>query len=163
MQHTGRKRVLVFPCGSEIALELHRSLSKSIHVELYGGSSAPSDHGRYLYRNHIGGLPYVDEAGFVDAVNAVIRKHEIDYLIPALDRVLLSFAVHQERLACRVIGSPLETCRICCSKRRTYETFSGVLPVPALYRRLSDVAKWPVFLKPDEGGGSRGTRLAGSP
>lgn len=163
MRLTKRKRVLVFPCGSEIGLELHRSLSKSIHIELYGGSSASSDHGRYLYRNYIGGLPYVDEPGFIDAVNAVISSYEIDYLIPALDRVLLGFAVHQERLECGVIGSPLETCRICCSKRRTYETFSGVLRVPALYRSLSDVAKWPVFLKPDEGCGSRGTRLVGSP
>ncbi len=156
-----KKRILVFPCGSEVGLELHRSLSCSTHLELYGASSA-ADHGEFVYRNYVGGLPYVDEAGFIDAINAIVRRHEIDFLLPALDRVLLAFALHQEQLACPVICSPRETCRICCSKSLTYQTFAGVAPVPAVYPTLSAAPKWPIFLKPDVGSSSRGIHLVGS-
>jgi hypothetical protein len=34
-----KKNVLVFPCGSEIGLEIHKSLSYSTHFTLVGGSS----------------------------------------------------------------------------------------------------------------------------
>ncbi len=148
---------MVFPCGSEIGLELHRSLLTSTHVELFGASSA-SDHGEFVYANYRGGLPYVQEPGFIEAVGAVVRDWRIDYLFPALDSVLLEFALHQERLPCRIIGSPRETCRVCNSKGLTYETLAGVVRVPAVYRRLSDVPTWPIFLKPDVGSSSRGTR-----
>jgi hypothetical protein len=95
-------------------------------------------------------------------MNALVRSRGIDYLFPAMDSVALELAAHQEQLACRVVGSPLPTCRICCSKRLTYETLSQVLPVPTLYRNLLDVPRWPIFLKPDCGYGSRGTRKVAS-
>jgi hypothetical protein len=157
-----KTKVLVFPCGSEVGLELFRSLGADTHIELHGASSTPSNHGRYLYVNYADGLPYVTDPDFVDALNALILSRRIDYLFPAMDCVALSLAAHQEQLACRVIGSPLETCRICCSKRATYEALSGILRVPRLYRTLDRVSQWPIFLKPDSGYGSRGTRRAGS-
>ena len=49
-----KKKVLVFPCGSEIGLELHRALGKAKEVVLYGASSV-SDHGEFVYENHIPG------------------------------------------------------------------------------------------------------------
>ncbi len=33
------KNILVFPCGSEIALEVHRSLQYSTHFHLIGANS----------------------------------------------------------------------------------------------------------------------------
>lgn len=157
-----KTKVLVFPCGSEVGLELFRSLAKDTHIELYGASSTPSNHGKYLYANYADGLPYITAPGCIEALNALIRRHEIDCLFPAMDSVVLELARHQEQLACRVIGSPLETCRICCSKRATYETLSDVMRVPVLYQNLDRVSRWPIFLKPDCGYGSRGTRVAGS-
>ena len=47
------KRILVFPCGSEIALEIYRSLKYSIHFELVGASSI-DDHGKFVYKEYIG-------------------------------------------------------------------------------------------------------------
>ena len=51
------KNVLVFPCGSEIGLEIHNSLKYSKDFKLYGGSSV-DDHGKFVYENYISGHPY---------------------------------------------------------------------------------------------------------
>ncbi len=158
-----KARVLVFPCGSEVGLELFRSLAGDTHIELYGASSMSSNHGRCLYTNYADGLPYITDPGFIDAMNTLVRSRGIGYLFPAMDSVALTLATHQEQLACRVIGSPRETCRVCGSKRFTYETLSKAMRVPTLYSSLDTVPRWPIFLKPDCGYGSRGTRKVGSP
>ena len=46
------KNVLVFPCGSEIGLEIHNALKYSKDFNLFGGSSV-DDHGKYVYKNYI--------------------------------------------------------------------------------------------------------------
>ena len=55
-----KKNILVFPCGSEIALEIYKSLKYSIHFNLIGASSV-EDHGRFVYENYIGNLPYISQ------------------------------------------------------------------------------------------------------
>lgn len=151
------KRVLVFPCGSEIGLELHRSLGMAKEVVLFGGSSV-ADHGEYVYSRYIGGIPFVDSPNFINALNQVIKDNSIDYVFPAHDSVLLALAEAQENkvLACKVFASPLATCRICRSKRATLSAFKNILRVPELYFSPTDSQNWPVFLKPDVGQGSKG-------
>jgi len=162
MEVRTKQNILVFPCGSEIGLEIFRSLSKSTHIRLFGASSVTSNHGKYLYENYIEGLPYVDDPVFIDAINRVIDEHHIDFLFPAHDSVVLSFAKHLRKLKCRVIGSPQETCRVCRSKRSTYQKFSTLLKLPKVFDSLEKVSEWPIFLKPDVGQGSRGIHLAQS-
>jgi len=59
-----KKNVLVFPCGSEIGLEIYRSLSKSIHFNIIGASSI-DDHGKFIFQNYIGDAPFVEDANFI--------------------------------------------------------------------------------------------------
>jgi hypothetical protein len=154
-------KVLVFPCGSEIGLELCRSLKNLKEIELYGGSSEP-DHGHYVYSRYLGGLPFVGDPDFVDRINAAVRQYGIDYVFPAHDSVVLSLATAQDNglLACPVLTSPASTCRTCRSKKATMDTFQPLLRTPALYETLGEVVRWPVFLKPDVGQGSKGTYTA---
>jgi predicted ATP-grasp superfamily ATP-dependent carboligase len=158
-----KKNVLVFPCGSEIGLEIHRSLNVSTHFVLFGASSV-DDHGKFVYSNYICGMPYVDDADFANKLNKIIDDHKIDYVIPAHDSVLLKLA--QEKAAgsidCEVITSPLKTCEIARSKQKTYEFFSGTVAVPHIFQVRAEPNKWPVFLKPDVGQGSKGTFIAKS-
>jgi hypothetical protein len=160
-QLSDKIRVLVFPCGSEVGLELHRSLNWSTHIELFGGSSVASNHGQYVYSNYIDGLPYVGDKKFLDEINTVIKQNNIQFLIPAHDSVCLSLAENQSKLKCTLICSPVETCRICRSKSATYETFSSVLRVPKVYTDCY-ATNFPVFLKPDRGQGSKGIIIANS-
>ena len=59
-----KKNILVFPCGSEIGLEIYRSLNYSTHLNLFGGNSI-KDHGEFVYENYIGDLPFVSDENFV--------------------------------------------------------------------------------------------------
>jgi hypothetical protein len=52
------KKILVFPCGSEIALEVHRALKDQKDIELIGASSV-DDHGKFVFDNYIGGIPMI--------------------------------------------------------------------------------------------------------
>jgi hypothetical protein len=143
--------VLVFPCGSEIGLEICRSLRHSAHVTLVGASSTESNHGKYLYRRYVEGLPFVDEPEFVAALNATIREHGITHVFAAHDSVVLRLAQEARALSATVVGSPAATAVVCRSKRATSERFAGLLRVPAVYEPARDEIRYPVFLKPDVG------------
>ncbi len=149
------KNVLIFPCGSEIGLEINRALAHSIHFNLYGGSSV-DDHGKFVFKNYIGGIPYIEEPNFIDELNKIILENLIDFVIPADDSVVLKMAEHQSKIKATVITSSAETCQVCRSKRKTYELFKPLIPTPRVYE-LPEKMNFPIFMKPDKGKGSKGT------
>lgn len=153
-------KILVFPCGSEIGLELYRSLKFSTHVELWGGSSV-EDHGRAVYKNYISDLPSVDSKEFIKEINEIARQYNFDYIFPAHDSVVLALARAQaaNELRCKVITSPLNTCEIARSKRKTYTALGDIIRVPFEFTDHNPPTSFPVFLKPDVGQGSKGTRV----
>lgn len=156
-----KTKVLVFPCGSEIGLEINNALKYSTHVELFGASSV-DDHGKFVYANYIENIPHVDDDEFIRVLNEVIKKHNINLIFPAHDSVVLKLAQNQSLLKCNVIGSPLETCKICRSKLKTYEFFKNKISVPHVYKKNDKDLAFPVFLKPDVGQGSKGVALVNS-
>lgn len=151
-----KKRVLVFPCGSEIALEIHRSLKNSIHFELIGANSVP-DHGRFVYENYIGSLPFVSDPRFIAEMAALVRRERIDFVYPAMDSAIAVLKTHEQALGCPVIASPPETAEICLSKEKTYAALRGAVRLPAQYR-AGDAMRFPVFCKPPVGYGARGAK-----
>lgn len=153
------KKVLVFPCDSEIGLEINRALAYSRHFELFGASSLTSGHGDYVYKNYIGNLPYVTDPDFIDCINKIICDNKIDYIIPAHDSVTTLLSEKMHEIACEVITPPFETCRICRSKKATYEFFEKIIATPKVYS-IDDTFEYPVFLKPEVGQGSKGTHIA---
>lgn len=154
------KKILVFPCGSEIGLEIHRSLKYSKDFTLYGGSSV-NDHGQYVYDNYIANLPPVENEDFITAINSVIKKHKIDFVFPAHDSVVLKLAQEVENIEAEIITSPLTTCEVSRSKRKTYEVFKGIVSTPKIFDEEASL-HFPVFLKPDVGQGSKGVLKAES-
>lgn len=153
------KKILVFPCGSEIGLEINNALKFVKGVTLIGGSSV-DDHGKYVYKNYIDGFPNIEDDQFINFLNEIISERNIDYIFPAHDSVVLKLAQHQDKIAAEVLTSPKETCEICRSKKKTYEYFEGKDFNPTMYNSLDDVDTYPVFLKPDVGQGSKGVALA---
>jgi hypothetical protein len=155
------KNILVFPCGSEVALEIYRSLKYSTHFKLFGGSSV-DDHGRFVFSNYIGNLPFYNDRHFIESIKEVIKTYKIDAIYPAMDAVADTFKINEAELACRVIGSPQRTTSICASKRNTYSSLKDYLPVPDIYESLSFVDEYPIVIKPDKGYGSRNVHVAKS-
>jgi hypothetical protein len=154
------KNVLVFPCGSEIGLEINRSLARSKHFSLFGASSV-DDHGKFVYERYIDGLPFIDNPHFLRDFNRVIEKNRIDFVFPAHDSAVLTLAENQDAISATVVTSCAETCRVCRSKEKTYERFAGLLPTPRVYSP-SDAIPLPAFLKPNVGEGTKGTHKAAS-
>lgn len=151
------KNVFVFPCGSEIALEIARSLSGDWHFHLVGGSSI-ADHGRFVYDDVVEGIPWVDSAAFIPYIKNVVKTHEIDLIYPATDMALAVLKQSEVELGCYVVTSPIETVKTCLSKRKTYSVLENVIRTPKVYSDESDV-EYPIFAKPDIGHSSRGVAI----
>lgn len=149
--------ILVFPCGSEIAMEIFQALKYTRFIELYGGSSV-EDHGQYVYQNYIGGLPYFNAPDFVEQLNKVIDEYQIDYIFPAHDDVVLLCAKHAKELHADVITSSYETAEICRHKAKTYELFTDEEFNPIVYKNAEEVSEYPALIKPDVGQGSYGVK-----
>lgn len=141
------KNILVFPCGSEIALEVARALRSSTHFHLIGGSSV-ADHGRFVFSDIEENLPWESDNGFISAIKDVVERRHIDLIYPAMDNSIVTLKRAETELGCRVIGSELETTEICLSKSRTYKMLRDEVRVPELYTPDS-IPKYPVFCKPD--------------
>lgn len=150
-------KILVFPCGSEIGLEIHRSLKFSAHIELYGASSV-EDHGAFVFDNYIGGLPFFDHSNFIQEVNKIVKKYQIDAIYPAMDGVMSELGKNANHLECKIIGSLPKTSAICLSKKKTYEYLEGLIDLAGIYPSLAEVSQFPIFMKPDVGYGSRGAK-----
>ncbi len=155
-------RILVFPCGSEVGLEIQRAFRGVKGVCLIGASSI-DDHGAQVYENYVGDLPFVSDKRFGERFIETCRKRNVDYVFPAHDEVMLVLSRLLEGTQFVLIGSSAEVIRICRSKSLTYRTLSGVVRTPRIFNRkqISD-SDFPLFLKPDKGQGSRGVHIARS-
>lgn len=153
------KNILVFPCGSEIGLEVHRSLRYSRHFNLIGASSV-SDHGEFVYEKYIGTLPFVDDPEFPKELRKVVEAYKLDAIYPAMDSVAYELKKIEPQLGCIVLTSSLTTTEICLSKLKTYNLLEDTVPVPKVYSSVAEIEKYPVFLKPEIGYGSRGVKKA---
>lgn len=148
-------KILVFPCGSEIGLEIYRSLKYSVHVELLGVNSI-EDHGKFVYNNYIGNAPFIDDVDIISFLAKLVSDNRIDAIYPAMDKVIWKLKSNESALGCKIIASETVTTEICVSKRKTYQTFYNVINTPKLYISVKDITTYPVFVKPDVGYGSRG-------
>ena len=147
--------IMVFPCGSEIGLELHRSLKDIRFIELFGGSSV-EDHGCWVYKNYIGDIPYITDPKFIDVLNKYIDENNIDFIFPALDSVIAALSRERDKLHAKLLTCPDETVQICRSKSKTYERLSGCDFLPEIYKEPEQIKDYPVIIKPAESQGSQG-------
>lgn len=153
--------ILVFPCGSEVALEIHRSLEHSIHFNLIGANSV-DDHGKFVFEHYIDNIPFANHQDFIPSLKKIVIEQNIDAIYPAMDSAISILKLNESTLGCKVIASDSSTTEICLSKSKTYEILKDTVAVPIIYNTAADVQKFPVFLKPDIGYGSRGVKKINS-
>lgn len=157
-----RKKVLIFPSGSEGALEIYDSLKYNLHFELYGASGKKNytdylyPEGMYYYTDE---RLYITNPNFAEYFSDFISEHGIEYIIPTFDDVALKLAEIQPVLSARVIVSPYETAVIASDKRLMYKSFKDENIIPATYDSVDEVCAYPVFVKPAIGCGSQGAHI----
>lgn len=168
------KNVLVFPCGSEIGLEINNALKYSKDFKLFGGSSV-DDHGKFVYENYIPNIPFIDDENLCSFLNETIEKYNIDLIYPAHDDVVLKLSEIKDKLNAHIVVSNEKTCDICRSKSKSYDFFKDCDFIPKMYEISKDdfdtieneknvetltKDEFPIFLKPDIGQGAKGVAIA---
>ncbi len=147
--------ILVFPCGSEIGLEIHRALKDIRFITLFGGSGV-DDHGKWVYKNYFGDIPFINDPKFVDVLNKYIDENNIDYIFPALDSAILALSQNRDKLHAKLLGCEHEAIEICRSKSKTYSRLAGCDFLPQTYSDPEQIQDYPVIIKPTESQGSQG-------
>jgi hypothetical protein len=153
----------VFPCGSEVGLEINRALKYYHHFHLTGLSSV-QDHGRIVYENYRGNLPRLTDANFVKEVGRIAKEERIRFLIPAMDEAGYLLKKYQDEISCEVVYPELKVAEVLRRKTTTYKKLQSFIQTPRLFSEKEEILKnLPVFVKPDIGYGSRGARKISSP
>ncbi|UUC51908.1 ATP-grasp domain-containing protein [Pseudomonas citronellolis] len=150
-------RVLVFPCGTEVGLEIARALEHSLHVELHGASSRV-DHGEQAYVRHAH-LPNIADATFDECFAHLLAQWNIDLVFATHDSVQDYLAPRVEGLGVQLVNGDARTARIARRKSLTYELLDDTPWVPRRYANAAAVEAWPVVVKPDQGQGGQGVTL----
>ena len=152
-----RFRVLVFPGGTELGLEIGRALAGSKEVALFSAGADVSSHAEFAFARHRT-IPPVSEAGWLAALTEVVVAWSITHIYPAHDDVLLASVRNSDKLPARIVTSPLATCEVCRSKSSTYAHLHDAVAVPQTFPSAADVQAFPVFVKPDRGQGAQHAR-----
>lgn len=147
----------VFPCGSEVGLEVYRALKYYRHFNLIGLNST-DDHGKIVFSNYVDGIPFITDSDFIPKLKSILQSNNIQFLIPAMDEVAYILKENEDELGCEVIYPKLDIAKVIRRKSEMYKRLNGVINVPNMYTTPSDIASnLPVFVKPDIGYGSKGT------
>lgn len=154
-------RVLVFPCGSENAVEIHNALRYSVHVEIFGASSV-DDHGAYVFQNYTGSLPKIQDREFDEHFSILINSLGIDVVFATHDTVHEYLSVRAHVMGFHLVNGDPVTAYIARRKSLTYQKFSEFPWTPTVFQNVDEIAEWPVIAKPDCGQGGQGVVLVHS-
>ena len=157
---TDRINVLVFPCGSEIGLEIHAALRYAKDVRLHGASTV-SDHGEFAYTRYRQIVADTGSADLVQQLNILVEEWKIDLIVPAHDSAIPVLAEAAAALRAPVAVPDAATAAVCRNKNLTYARLAhlGIVPDAVACPALA----YPVFAKPAVGQGSQGAERVDDP
>jgi hypothetical protein len=158
---TNRVNVLIFPAGSESAMDIYDSLKYNLHFNVFG-ASGKTDHASFIYpkgKSLVSDL-YITNESFIEEFNKVLDKFKIDFVIPTYDTIAVFLTKHRSEIHAKIVCSPYETAKIAGNKNLTYEALKNYPLLNKVYLNTNEVIKYPVFLKPYVGAGGAGTYLA---
>ncbi len=153
-----KHRVLIFPAGSEIGIEIFQSLKYSHHVEIFG-ATGKSDHAAYMYdaAHYVEDDLYVDKPDFINRFECLLQKLQIEFIYPTHDTVANFLAKHQSCFSATVVTSCAETNHIARHKALTYDFFRSTDFAPTIYLPPYTGLTYPLFLKPNDAQGGKDT------
>lgn len=154
-----RKNVLIFPAGSENAIDSYRAVKDNIHFNVYG-ASGKSDHAEYIYppeKLYISEDLYITSRNFIAVLNALIENWHIDFIIPTHDTIARFLTENDSSINAVIVCSPYETAYTAENKKLIYQSIKGCSFCPEVYS--DGEVKYPAFLKPIVAAGGKGTAL----
>jgi hypothetical protein len=156
-QSNAERRVLVFPAGTEIGLEIYAALHGCRNIALFGAGQDISTHARFAFAAYRT-LPHVNESGWFEQLVVLCQELHIDYVFPAHDDAIVALSEVRDRLPAKLVTSSHDVCTTTRSKTATYRRLCGLVAVPRVFASTDEIDEFPVLVKPDRGQGSFGVR-----
>jgi len=155
------RRVLVFPAGTEIGLEIYAALSSCKEVKLFAAGQAISNHAELLYDRYYQ-IPSIHSDRWLEELISLVKTLDIGYIFPAYDDVIVALSENRDKIPATILVPSHELCILTRSKSETYQRLSSAVKTPKVYKTADDVVTFPAFVKPDKGQGSFGIKLVNS-
>jgi hypothetical protein len=154
-----KKNVLVFAGGPYPAIQINDCLKYSMVFNPIAASSY-SNHSKFVFKECIEGLPYIQDSDFLEEFVKLIIARNIEFVIPTDDTIALLLSKNQEIIPAKIVCSPYKTAELCRYKKKTYDALREYDFIPTVYEndKLREIDEYPVFIKPDDGQGSQGIK-----
>jgi hypothetical protein len=131
------KNILVFPSGTDAAMEINQAMGRLIHCKLFGVDHPGSGRGKLAYRQYLGEL----EKGapdFIPRLRKLIEDHAIDMILPASMEEAIFLLEHQELLHTEIMAPASHTLMLCNSEEQTDALFHDLLSKSIEHVELSE-------------------------
>lgn len=155
-----KKNVLIFPSATYPAMQIIDCLKNDPKFHIVAGSSYPN-HSEFVCEDSIINIPFMDAANFLESFIALIRARRIEYIIPTDESIAMLLKEKENKIPAAIVCSPYETTKLCRYKKLTYRLLRGEFFCPTTYEvdEIKSIENFPVFIKPDCGQGSKGSRI----
>lgn len=158
-------KVLLAPGTTGIAKEIFNSLFACKNIELYGCGFDLSKAKEMKYEKFF----YVSESNsrgqVLESIATIVKNSGINAIFVCHDEWLREISISElhSYVSTKVVNFPTKESSHLLSKRETYKKMAGRIFTPTTYESVEEIAKYPLFLKPDRGQGSRGTKMIYAP
>lgn len=152
-----KKNVLIFSGAPYPAMGILDCLKYSLRYNPIAASSY-SNHSEFVFKKTIDGLPFIDDESFLKEFIYIVKENNIEFIIPTDDTIAMILTKNQDTIPAKIICSSYDTALLCRYKSKTYKALNGEYYLPKLYSKdhIESLQEYPVFVKPDNGQGSRG-------
>ena len=146
--------ILITGVGGPAGICFGKSLSQIKGINLIGANAEEEAIGKkFVNKFYI--LPFANDPDFIERVNGIIKKEQIELLIPLVDEELVVISQHLKEIDCKVLISPAETIRFTTDKSKIYEKLENFLPK----KYDKNNPSFPLFVKPNVGRGGRDVHI----
>lgn len=153
-----KKVVLVTGIGGNVGQGVLRNIkSTSLDISIIG-----TDVNSFTAGNHLCDftykVPYSYSEDYIPVIEEIIRKENVDLIIPTTDYEVYYLVLNQKKLKAKIVASDLETAGIYLDKYKTYlhhKSFNIPFSQSWLPAEFKNEAN-SIIVKPREGRGSRG-------
>lgn len=153
-----KTNVLVFSGATYPAMQIIDCLKSCVRYHVIAAASYPN-HSEYVCDDTVTNLPFINDPAFLQTFIKLLKKRNVSLVIPTDETIAMVLKEHDAEIPATIVCSPYETTKLCRYKDLMYEVINGEVYCPIIYKNISEVDSYPVFIKPISSQGSKGATL----